>query len=126
MRNSGSIRSKQIVFSRWSRKNYAIFCSLGKSIKIARISIEICKVAMLKSSVIREMAQLFTSSQTNEGETSDAASEPPAIIAQLLLCPSNQPSEKSSFGSIIFNNLTKGVCTGMDKIPASAFFYLTV
>lgn len=31
-----------IVFSKWTRKNFAIFSSLHKVIKIARLSIDIC------------------------------------------------------------------------------------
>jgi hypothetical protein len=41
--------NKVIVFSQWSRKNYAIFASLGKLIKIGRVSADISQLALQKS-----------------------------------------------------------------------------
>ncbi len=41
-----------IVFSRWSRKSYAIFASLKKVVCIARLSIDICKSSLLKNSAV--------------------------------------------------------------------------
>ncbi len=37
------------VFSKWSRKEYAIFASLGKLIKIGVLKADICQKALLKS-----------------------------------------------------------------------------
>jgi hypothetical protein len=43
-------KNKIIVFTQWSRKNYAIFASLGKLIKIGQVSADICKLALKKTS----------------------------------------------------------------------------
>ncbi|MDW7693758.1 hypothetical protein R9C00_03290 [Flammeovirgaceae bacterium SG7u.111] len=40
-----NISPQTLVFSRWSRKSYAVFASLGKSIKIGKLSVEICRQA---------------------------------------------------------------------------------
>lgn len=42
--------NQPIVFRRWSGKNYAVFSSLGKEIKIGQVEIEICDKAISKSS----------------------------------------------------------------------------
>jgi hypothetical protein len=39
------------VFSKWSRKEYAIFASLGKLIKIGVLKADICQKALLKGLV---------------------------------------------------------------------------
>ncbi|KIO43356.1 MULTISPECIES: hypothetical protein [Porphyromonadaceae] len=40
-----------VYFSKWNRKGYAIFASLRKEVRIATLSIDICKVALGKSSL---------------------------------------------------------------------------
>jgi hypothetical protein len=39
---------KLIVFSQWSRKSFAIFASLGKIIKIGRVSVDISDKSLVK------------------------------------------------------------------------------
>lgn len=39
---------KVIIFSQWSRKNYAVFASLKKIICIARLSIDLCSSSLFK------------------------------------------------------------------------------
>ena len=46
------IGKNSIIFSRWSRKNYAIFASLGKVVKIARLKTDVCILALEKSAAI--------------------------------------------------------------------------
>ena len=43
-------KNKVLVFSRWTRKKYAVFASLGKIIQIARVSIPIGNKALNKLS----------------------------------------------------------------------------
>ena len=45
------ISTKIFVFSKWSRKEYAIFASLGKLIKIGVLKADICQKALLKGLV---------------------------------------------------------------------------
>lgn len=43
-----TLQRTKVFFSKWSRKAYAIFASLGKDIKICRISVMMCKTSILK------------------------------------------------------------------------------
>lgn len=45
------ITTNIFVFSKWSRKEYAIFASLGKLIKIGVLKADICQKALLKGIV---------------------------------------------------------------------------
>ncbi len=45
------ISPKLIVFSKWSRKNYAVFSSLGKQVKIGVLKARICQKTLLKGLV---------------------------------------------------------------------------
>lgn len=38
-----------VYFSRWSRKGYAVFAALGKSVAISTVPFSICNSALLKS-----------------------------------------------------------------------------
>ena len=40
----------KLRFSRWNRKGYAIFASLGREVCIGRLAIHICEMALRKSS----------------------------------------------------------------------------
>ena len=51
MNQQKSISPCIFVFSKWSRKKYAIFASLGKLIKIGVLKAEICQKALLKGLV---------------------------------------------------------------------------
>ena len=61
--NKRAIRSGlMLCFSRWNRKGYAIFASLGRNIRIGRLAIHICEMSLRKSSrkgVIVELAEVF-------------------------------------------------------------------
>jgi len=51
MNQQKSILPRIFVFSKWSRKKYAIFSSLGKLIKIGVLKADICQKALLKGLV---------------------------------------------------------------------------
>jgi len=48
------------VFSKWSRKEYAVFASLGKLIKIGVLKADICQKALLKKLVDLKKIAKFT------------------------------------------------------------------
>jgi hypothetical protein len=52
MKNINYIHDSRIVFSQWSGKNYAVFASLGRVVKIAALSVDICIQAVKKSSSV--------------------------------------------------------------------------
>lgn len=51
MNQQNNISPGVFVFSKWSRKAYAVFASLGKQIKIGVLKAEICQKALLKGLV---------------------------------------------------------------------------
>lgn len=54
----------KLCFSRWNRKGYAIFASLGREVHIGRLAIQICEMSLRKASrkgVIVELAEVFES-----------------------------------------------------------------
>ena len=51
MNQQKKISPSIFVFSKWSRKEYAIFASLGKLIKIGVLKADICQKALLKGLV---------------------------------------------------------------------------
>jgi hypothetical protein len=55
-------KSSGIVFSKWSRKGYAIFSSLSKVVKIARVSVDISISSFGKNHII---LSLFNRDENN-------------------------------------------------------------
>ena len=123
MKQNRTIRNQHIVFSRWSRKSYAIFCSLGKTVKIARLSIDICRMAMMKSAVLQEMQQLFASPKNHQNDTTEQEPQPLPLLQWMLLVPANQTMETNPAGRIILYNLITGVCNGTNWCRANTLFY---
>lgn len=60
-----------IVFSRWSRKSYAIFASLKKVVCIARLSIDICISSLLKNPTAIYLLNLI-SAEENERDKNES------------------------------------------------------
>ena len=125
MKQNRTIRNQQIVFSRWSRKSYAIFCSLGKTVKIARLSIDICRMAMMKSAVLKELQQLFASPKNHQDDATEQEPQPLTLLQWMLLVPANQTMETNPAGSIILYNLITGVCNGTNWCRANTLFYFS-
>lgn len=48
MQERKSYSKIKLYFSRWSRKSYAIFISLGREVKISRLSVDMCGKSLLK------------------------------------------------------------------------------
>ena len=62
--NKRAMRSGlMLCFSRWNRKGYAIFASLGRNVRIGRLAIHICEMSLQKSSrkgeVFERLERLF-------------------------------------------------------------------
>ncbi|WP_020526818.1 hypothetical protein [Flexithrix dorotheae] len=54
MESKNLISPSFVVFSRWTRKSFAVFASLGKVINIARLAVDICVTSFCKiPSVLR-------------------------------------------------------------------------
>ena len=64
MKNQYNIAKSALVFSKWTRKSYAIFASLGKLVTIAHLSIDICKSFFTQKKNI--LSLLTTNSEESE------------------------------------------------------------
>jgi hypothetical protein len=73
MNQRNYIASEQLVFSKWSRKNYAVFASLGKQVKIGVLKAYICQKALLKGLVdIITISKNTEDTEENESEVNIA------------------------------------------------------
>lgn len=48
MKKALAYRSQSIIFRQWTRKNYAVFASLGKEISIGHVDVDISDKALIK------------------------------------------------------------------------------
>lgn len=73
------IFSHTVYFSRWNRKGYAIFASLGKTVKIAALSIAICEKALEKSSKKGIVVTATKTSDANDDDFREPLEEDPLL-----------------------------------------------
>ena len=83
------MRSKQrsrevVVFSGWSRKAYAIFASLKKVVRIARLSIDICLMSLLKNPSVVQFMDIFNT-EKDEPEELEIEQESDLLLLAAVL-----------------------------------------
>jgi hypothetical protein len=71
MKNITPNKNRLIVFSRWSRKGYAVFNSLGINVKIGHVSIDICNVSIRKTSALKRAILSLLLTETDDKENID-------------------------------------------------------
>ena len=75
MNQKKHISASIFVFSKWSRKKYAIFVSLGKLIKIGVLKADVCQKALLKRLIslghIAEIKEYFGEDETALNTSAD-------------------------------------------------------
>lgn len=76
MKFRNTISQNVLHFSKFSKKGYAIFCSLGNTVHISRLSVDICDKAILKDSdVISEPVTGVNLSSLKESDDDEGESE---------------------------------------------------
>ena len=83
MRDLHNKAKKSLVFSKWTRKSYAVFASLGKLVTIGHLSIDICKSFLSQKKNI--LAALTNNSESSDSEHADPDSLDATWIETLLL-----------------------------------------
>ncbi len=73
MKSQNKKSNSILVFSRWTRKSYAIFASLHKAINIARLSVNICKYSFSKNQSLLQLASQGLGIDTSENDLEDKA-----------------------------------------------------
>lgn len=82
---------KIVRFSRWNRKGYAIFASLGKQIRITALALSICDRALEKSSGKGGIIREALGGGKREGAFAEEEQPPPEEMAQQLWQLSIEP-----------------------------------
>jgi hypothetical protein len=66
--NKRNHRNNTIHFHQWSRKAYAVFMSLGRDVKICRLSVNMCEKSLLKiDNIISQLALPSVKEMEEEG-----------------------------------------------------------
>lgn len=85
MQRADHTNKKRIIFSRWSRKNYAIFASLNRVVNIARLSVDICVTSLLKTNtLISSLRGEGIDSDYREGDHTFEELQEDQLFSQLL------------------------------------------
>ncbi len=126
MNSQKTVNPSGLIFSRWSRKGYAVFASLGKVVKIGRIAVDICRVAILKTSALKEgSARLLTNIVRDSKDDEDI--DFTELISQLLmlqLLPVETESVSHPEQKYIFIHHNRGVCLSDIYPGRHLFFYI--
>lgn len=99
-----SLRKNQntiLVFSRWTRKSYAIFASLHKAINIARLSVNICKYSFSKNQSLLQLASQGLGIDTSENDLEEKAILFSAWITILGLITADTYDSKYKLSNIV-------------------------
>ncbi len=112
MNQRNYISSEQLVFSKWSRKNYAIFASLGKQVKIGVLKAGICQQTLLKGLVdIITISKNTEDSEDDESEVNiaDQSMLQLSFFVILALSVFNLNSVISSQENSLFKNFIRHI-----------------
>ena len=125
MKQTLSIRRPQLVFSRWSRKSYAVFISLGKVVKIGRLAVDICRMAMLKSAVLINANNQFEFGCVDEDDDCDDGDLPEILMQQQLMAAMSGSCNQEIYpiDSFLIIHHTGGGCCESLYSGIHLFFY---
>ncbi len=116
-----------LTFSQWSRKGYAVFASLGKVVRIGRIAVDVCRVAMLKTSAIKECIPALLIAEINHDEDDTSRHEPLWLttLLQLMIIPVPAASEQYPVNNILSIHHNKRCRKGrLYSRPAPLFLFI--
>ncbi len=100
------INNDVVIFSRWSRKSYAIFQSLKKVISIARLSIDICESSSFKkSSFVHLIHKHEVNEECDDFNYTNFSADEIKILQVLLSAQNNIDIE---YNQVRLNNITYG------------------
>ncbi len=80
MKNERNSSITYLIFSQWSRKNYAIFASLRKVVKISSLSVDICNSSLRKNISIQSTQDFEALYSGTEKEQEEKLSLPETIL----------------------------------------------
>jgi len=105
------IYKRSIVFSKWSGKNYAIFASLGKLIKIARLAVDICVQSLKKNHSIPDFPGIDDIEDiTNNSDRDCDANPQPGLELQLTIINTSQINAAMAVKQELYKKIKIKVC----------------
>ncbi|MDR1951527.1 MAG: Plug domain-containing protein, partial [Bacteroidales bacterium] len=97
MENYASPNSKQLYFSKWTRKSYAVYNSLGKQIKICVLAF-CCSILTFNSSVFASVSDIR---KILNDDDSDFDIPPDTIMLEATLIQAQPNSMVSSLSRVV-------------------------
>ena len=87
MNTKGQIQNKRnkLIFSRWSRKSWAVFCSIGREVKIAVLKLVVADGFIKKSNAGINVHEVVRNEEMDSGDSSGDSKIKPANPISLLL-----------------------------------------
>lgn len=104
-----------LVFSKWSRKSYAIFVSLRKIVVISQLSIDVCKSFLLKN--VELLNFLGFNEEENDESLEFDINEIEERLSLILLSTANPKNYKKNIISKIYK-----YCPHIEFLNVRAFF----
>ena len=101
------IKKKPLIFSRWSRKSWAVFCSLGSEVKIAVLKLVVANGFIKKNekgSLFIEETKKIISDDDGPDEMADVFKYPVLSLLSLL-----QPQKMIVCGGSFFHYFKKHI-----------------
>ena len=74
-------KANNLIFKRWTTKNYAVYSSIGKEVLIGHLSVDICNKALLK--ITNPATKVETSEEFAEINDEDAETDAVFISEQI-------------------------------------------
>lgn len=101
--------NKSFRFRRWTRKAYAVFASLGKTVSIGNLKIEMAGQTLFRG--VENIAKIFTDDIEEASESEDLGQVLHAdvlVAAEMIFIPASKEIEA---GIVIYNNINQTVRT---------------
>ncbi len=85
MKTQLQISNNSVVFSKWTRKSYAIFSSLKKVVKIAQLSIDVFKSSFTNLPVLSALLNNIESDEIANEDSCDSENHFTVLFNELLV-----------------------------------------
>ena len=129
MRSALTYKSKSLIFRQWTRKNYAVFASLGKEISIGHVDIDISDKGFVKCNKKKSGTIDKSESNKDEEESDDFLFNfiDQQFISPLLVISNLDDSSQQScclFTNYISEYLNKLSCnSGHENLLYKSWYY---
>lgn len=114
-------RAKALIFKRWSRKSYAVFASLGKTVLIGNLKVSINQNDVNKGDNAIQINGIQLDEETEDWEDT-LESINPATILDALISSYTLPTTAAASSSVIVYKTQNLYRTALAPVGTSAVF----